>query len=169
MIQLGTNKCSGIVASFADSADAREPRREKETAMVQVTKVTAPTVYPCLLYNDAPAAIDWLCRAFGFESLLTVPGDEERSIIHAELKLGNGVLMLGSATKGQEVKPTDGLSSGFSLCAYVEDPDAHHARAVAAGAEVVRPLADTTYGSRGYTARDLEGNVWSFGTYLPAL
>ena len=50
----------------------------------------------------------------------------------------------------------------------VDDPDAHYERAVAAGAEIVQPLTDEDYGSRGYTARDPEGNVWSFGTYQPA-
>ncbi len=54
------------------------------------------------------------------------------------------------------------------LYLVVEDPDRHFRRAVEAGAEVVRPLEDTDYGSRGYTARDPEGNLWSFGTYQPA-
>jgi uncharacterized glyoxalase superfamily protein PhnB len=50
---------------------------------------------------------------------------------------------------------------------YVPDTDAHYARARAAGAEIVRELADTPYGSREYSARDVEGNLWSFGTYYP--
>jgi hypothetical protein len=50
----------------------------------------------------------------------------------------------------------------------VADVEAHHARALAAGVEVVRPLADTDYGSREYLARDLEGHLWSFGTYVSA-
>jgi uncharacterized glyoxalase superfamily protein PhnB len=50
----------------------------------------------------------------------------------------------------------------------VADPDEHHRRAVEAGAEIVRPLEDTDYGARGYTARDPEGNLWSFGNYQPA-
>ena len=53
------------------------------------------------------------------------------------------------------------------LYLVVSDPDAHHARAVDAGAEVVIPLRDEEYGSRGYSALDPEGNVWSFGTYRP--
>ena len=56
----------------------------------------------------------------------------------------------------------------FSLYIVVADPDAHHARAVAAGAEVVRELTDTDYGSREYGVHDPEGNSWSFGTYDPS-
>jgi uncharacterized glyoxalase superfamily protein PhnB len=59
------------------------------------------------------------------------------------------------------------LGSTVSLYAVIEDPDAHHDRAVAAGATVVRELSDQDYGSREYSARDLEGNLWSFGTYDP--
>ena len=55
-----------------------------------------------------------------------------------------------------------------SLYLVVDDPDAHHARALEAGAELVRDLKDEDYGSRAYTARDPEGNLWSFGTYRPA-
>jgi uncharacterized glyoxalase superfamily protein PhnB len=51
----------------------------------------------------------------------------------------------------------------------VEDPDAHHARAKAAGADVIRELEDQDYGSRDYSARDFEGNTWSFGTYNPKI
>jgi uncharacterized glyoxalase superfamily protein PhnB len=50
----------------------------------------------------------------------------------------------------------------------VQDSDAHYARAKAAGAEIIRELEDQDYGSRDYTARDLEGNIWSFGTYDPS-
>ena len=59
-------------------------------------------------------------------------------------------------------------SGAASLCLVVDDPDTHHARAVRAGAEIVLWLLDEDYGSRGYTARDPEGNLWSFGTYDPA-
>jgi uncharacterized glyoxalase superfamily protein PhnB len=66
--------------------------------------------------------------------------------------------MLGSA-------PED--AQGFSVYAWVEDLETHYARARAAGAEIVRPLADTDYGTREYGARDLDGHLWFFGTYRP--
>ncbi|NKC31829.1 VOC family protein [Falsiroseomonas selenitidurans] len=127
------------------------------------------TLCPCLRYQDAPAAIDWLERAFGFRRGLVVP-DGAGGIAHAELHLdGAGLVMLGS------VRPDDfGQSPGQlgnvtgSLYVRTADADAAHARAVGAGAVVVRPLENTDYGSRAFSVRDPEGHVWSFGTYWPA-
>lgn len=84
--------------------------------------------------------------------------------MHAELAYGTGMVMLGTLETG------DGLWDLAPVGVYVavDDPDAHHGTAVAAGAEIVTGLTDTDYGSRTYTARDPEGNVWSFGTYRPA-
>ena len=131
-------------------------------------------VIPGLRYQDAPAAIEWLCRAFGFERHLVVPGEEEGVIAHAQLRYGNGMIMLGSAGKHgggfDELMATPREIGGRetqSAYVIVEDPDAHHARAVAAGAEVVLPLEDKDYGGRGYSCRDLEGHLWSFGDYDP--
>jgi uncharacterized glyoxalase superfamily protein PhnB len=134
---------------------------------------TTATIIPGLRYQDAPKAIDWLCRAFGFERHLVVPG-EGNSIAHAQLRFGNGMIMLGSAGKHggayeDVVKPPAqaGGVSTLGLYVIVDDVDAHHARAVAAGAEIVLPVTDQDYGGRDYTCRDLEGNVWSFGSYDP--
>ena len=79
------------------------------------------------------------------------------------------LVMVGQAAEegwlgGEPPRP---LASTVSLYVVVEDPDAHHERAVAAGASVVRPLEDMDYGSREYSVRDPEGNLWSFGTYDP--
>jgi uncharacterized glyoxalase superfamily protein PhnB len=132
-------------------------------------------VIPGLRYTDAPAAIEWLCSAFGFHATLVVPGPTEGLVAHAQLVLGNGMIMLGSAG-GHEgtdfdllVKSPTELGGACTQAAYVvvEDADAHHARAVAAGAEIVMDLVDQDYGGRGYTCRDPEGHVWSFGTYDP--
>ena len=128
-------------------------------------------VIPTLRYRDAAAAIEWLCRAFGFERHLVVPG-EEGTIAHAQLRFGNGMIMLGSARDdelGRWLVPPreaggDGTQSAYVI---VADPDAHHARAVAAGARIVLPLVDEDYGGRGYSCLDPEGHVWSFGSYDP--
>jgi uncharacterized glyoxalase superfamily protein PhnB len=134
---------------------------------------TTATVIPALRYQDAPKAIDWLCRAFGFEKHLVVPG-EEGSIAHAQLRFGNGMIMLGSARKhggpyDQLVKtPAEvGGTSTQGPYVIVEDADAHLAQARAAGAEIVIDIKDEDHGGRGYTCRDPEGHVWSFGTYDP--
>jgi uncharacterized glyoxalase superfamily protein PhnB len=141
---------------------------------MSLPKKTTVNVIPGLRYHDAAAAIEWLCRAFGFQKQLVVPGEQEGAIAHAQLRYGNGMIMLGTAqTHGggfDELMTTPRQTGGRSTqSAYVivEDPDAHHARAVAAGAEVVMPLEDKDYGGRGYSCRDLEGHVWSFGDYDP--
>ena len=132
------------------------------------------SVIPTLRYDDAPAAIEWLCRAFGFERFLVVPGEGE-SIVHAELVPGdggNGMIMLASARDddfGRLQKPPRALGGIGSQSAYiiVDDPDAHYDRAVAAGAEIVMDLIDQDYGGRGYSCRDPEGHLWSFGSFDP--
>jgi uncharacterized glyoxalase superfamily protein PhnB len=132
---------------------------------------TRSTVIPALRYRDASAAIDWLCNIFGFERHAVYPG-ENGTIGHAELKLGGGMIMLGSQKEDEFANrfksPAD--IGGFETCsAYivVPDADAVHTRAVAAGAVIVRPLQDTPYGSREFGVKDPEGHSWSVGTYDP--
>lgn len=126
------------------------------------------TIFPALRYRDADAAIEWLGRAFGFTEKAVYRGDDG-AVQHAELALGRELIMLGqfNAAGVMGGHPPDPLASTLSLYLVVEDPDALHDRAKTAGARVMRELTDTDYGSREFTARDLEGNMWSFGTYQP--
>jgi uncharacterized glyoxalase superfamily protein PhnB len=128
----------------------------------------AQSIFPALRYRDAPGAIDWLARAFGFERLMVHPGPDG-TVAHAELILGEGVVMLGSTKPDAYGRrsPREVGEVSQSLYVWVPDADAHHARAEAAGAEVFRAPEDTGYGSREYSCRDPEGHVWSFGTYRP--
>jgi uncharacterized glyoxalase superfamily protein PhnB len=129
------------------------------------------TIVPTLRYRDAAAAIEWLCRAFGFTKHLVVPGDAG-TIAHAQLTYGNGMIMLGSARDDEFGKlqrtPTQvggiGTQSSYVI---VPDADAHLARAVAAGAKIVIPIRDESYGGRGYSCLDPEGHLWGFGTFDP--
>jgi uncharacterized glyoxalase superfamily protein PhnB len=127
-------------------------------------------IIPALRYGDAAKAIDWLCEAFGFEKKMVVPGEGGR-IAHAELTLGNGMIMLGDAETefGKFVAPPAPPERLNTQAIYVvvEDADVHYARAKAAGAEIVLDIKTQDYGGRDYTARDLEGHLWSFGTYDP--
>jgi uncharacterized glyoxalase superfamily protein PhnB len=128
-------------------------------------------VIPTLRYRDANAAIDWLCRAFGFEKHLVVP-DGAGGVAHAQLVLGSGMIMLGSARdddfgKLQKTPAQVGGVGTQSAYIVVADVDAHHARAVGAGAKVAHPLEDKDYGGRGYSCLDPEGHLWSFGSYDP--
>jgi uncharacterized glyoxalase superfamily protein PhnB len=119
------------------------------------------TVYPVPRYRDARVAIDFLQRCFGFEPLSVTEGEGD-NIVHAELNVGAGLIMLSSTS---DADPFPAGPSTFYVA--VQDPDAHHDRANGAGAEIVMELTDQPYGSREYAARDPEGNVWTFGTYRP--
>ena len=122
----------------------------------------SPGTWPCLTYVDAPAAIRFLVDVLGFSQRAAYPGDDGREIAHAELRWpeGGGVMLGSPRTKGPDVPPGTGL-----VYVQTDDPDAVHARAVAAGADVVQPLTEMEYGSRECAVRDPEGVVWSFGTY----
>jgi uncharacterized glyoxalase superfamily protein PhnB len=129
------------------------------------------TIIPGHRYRNAPAAIDWLCRVFGFERKAVHEG-ENGMIYHAELTLGNGMIMLGSGKddeSGRAFKSPAELGGieTRSLYIVVPDADAAHARAVAAGANIATPLHDTPYGSRDFTVKDPEGHTWNVGTYDP--
>jgi uncharacterized glyoxalase superfamily protein PhnB len=140
--------------------------------MATTAKDTRVTVIPGLRYRDARAAIEFLCNAFGFEKNLVVDGPNN-TIAHAQLSFGNGMIMLGShpheGEYGEFVQPPQPpkLVNTQGIYCIVNDPDAHCARAKAAGAAILIPLTNQDYGSRDYTARDPEGHVWTFGTYDP--
>ena len=141
---------------------------------MSLPKKTTVNTIPGLRYHDAPAAIDWLCRAFGFERHLVVQGEQPGTIAHAELRFGNGMIMLGTAGKHgggyDELMTTPRETGGRgtqSIYVIVEDPKAAHERALAAGAEIVLPLESKVYGGSGFSCRDLEGHVWSFGDFDP--
>jgi uncharacterized glyoxalase superfamily protein PhnB len=132
---------------------------------------TRSTVIPGHRYRNAAAAIDWLSKVFGFEQHVVYKG-EDGSIAHAELTLGGGMIMLGSGKDdefGRGFKSPNELGGIETRSIYlvIPDADAAHARAVAAGAEIIRPLQDMPYGSREFSVRDPEGHTWTAGTYDP--
>jgi uncharacterized glyoxalase superfamily protein PhnB len=118
------------------------------------------SIYPTLRYRDAYGAIDWLERAFGAERKEV--HEAGGRVVHAEVRIEGDLVMIGS--EPDEPGPQAGATSVYVA---ITDPDAHHDRAVAAGAEVTSELANTDYGSRDYAVRDPEGNRWYFGTYRP--
>ncbi|WP_214325565.1 VOC family protein [Nonomuraea sediminis] len=113
------------------------------------------TVYALARYQDCAAAIGFLTAAFGFEPH-EVSKNDEGVVNHAELFVENDMIMIGQGKPG-----------GPGIYIAVEDPDAHHDRAKAAGAEITMALTDQPYGSREYACTDPEGNPWFFGTYRP--
>jgi len=126
-----------------------------------MTSETDVIIQPVLHYADPEKAIRFLTEAFGFREH-RVYTDSDGTIAYAELEFGGCYLGLGRTSGGG---PFD--LGPVAVYVALDDPDAHHGRAVAAGAEIVMGLTDQDYGSREYAARDREGNVWCFGTYRP--
>ncbi|MCB1154560.1 VOC family protein [bacterium] len=135
-------------------------------------KFTSPRgTIPGFRYRNAPAAIEFLKKAFGFEENAVYPGESEGEIAHAQLTLGQAMIMLGSGKGGEfdklRVDPKDAGGVTSSVYIVVENIDELYENAKAAGAEIVMEICDQDYGSRDFSARDPEGYVWSFGTYDP--
>ena len=129
------------------------------------------TVIPALRYRNAPAAIEWLGRVFGFERHAVYEGPDG-TIGHAELSLNGGMIMLGSAKDDEHSRSfrlPDELGGVETRSAYivVDNADAAFQRALDAGATVVRAIQDMPYGSREFAVRDPEGHSWIAGTYDP--
>lgn len=189
-----------------------------------MSHTAVPSIYPALRYQDAHAAIDWLCQAFGFERHVVFDAPDG-SIGRAELQMGTAVVGLSSIGPVVAANPWSSVKQGLYVClaevdalheraratgadivmplkiqdygsmhlgpdtlmigsapkdealwnghdqtasVHVPDPDQHFARASAAGAVIVRPIETTSYGARGYVARDIEGFVWNFSNYQPS-
>ncbi|QHS52784.1 VOC family protein [Edaphobacter sp. 12200R-103] len=137
-----------------------------------LAKNTKSAVIPGMRYRDCPAAIEWLCKALGFEKHAVHM--EEDLVMHAQLNFGNGMIMLGSAQKKQNdyarwtAMPDEvGGRETRSVYLVVDDCDAAYAQAKAAGAEMVFDLEEKPYGGKGFTCRDPEGYLWHVGSYDP--
>jgi uncharacterized glyoxalase superfamily protein PhnB len=139
-----------------------------EKTMNDVPKDTRVTLFPVLRYRDCNAALKLLTETFGFTEGNAFR-DDTGNVQHAELWFGNGGIMIGPVADtpfGKFMRqPHEAGGVTAALWLVVNDPDAHHARAVAAGLEIVQPLKDQDYGSREYSVRDTDGHIWTFGTY----
>ncbi len=139
---------------------------------MNANRITARAIIPSFSYVDAPRAIEFLCDVFGFEKQVvyeSTPG----IVDHAQLKLGDSYIMLGTA-RDDETWPSKtpaqlgGTTSGVYVALENDAAvDAHYERARAAGADIFRPLESPEYGGRNYGVRDCEGYLWGFGSYFP--
>jgi uncharacterized glyoxalase superfamily protein PhnB len=140
--------------------------------MSNYAKSCKSTVIPALRYRDAPAAIDWLCKAFGFEKHAVYP-NPDGTIAHAQITFGNGMVMLGTLSKDSPhskllMQPGEiGEKETQTPYLVVSDCDKVYATAKAAGAQMVIDIRDMDYGGRAFTCRDPEGHIWSIGSYDP--
>jgi uncharacterized glyoxalase superfamily protein PhnB len=123
---------------------------------------------PMLVYADAPAALAFLAEAFGFEERFRMDMPDG-SVGHAEVGLGDAVVMVASEwSAGGVVSPLRLPALHAQIHVLVDDVDAHHARARAAGATIATEPADQEYGMRSYRAIDPEGHRWIFAAPLAA-
>ena len=127
---------------------------------------------PAMSYQDATAALDFLTKAFGFKEHF-VYRDETNNVHHAELSLGNAMIMIGpqrkeSAFGKMTAIPTEvnGLNTQTAYI-IIDEIDDHYKNAKANGAEIIMDIKDEDYGGRGYSCKDPEGYIWSFGSYNP--
>jgi uncharacterized glyoxalase superfamily protein PhnB len=149
--------------------------------MTQITATAAATpivphangapVVPVIRYRDLPAAITWLCAAFGFEKH-RITTDNSGTVMFAQLTFGSAMIMLGPVRESafdKLLKQPDEIGGAETQVCYffVADAHSHCARAKAAGAEVVFDIAHQANGGRSYSCRDPEGHLWNFGTYDP--
>jgi len=124
-------------------------------------------IIPYLYYEDGPAAMDYLCKTFGFEEHEKVMRDDG-TFMHGEVGYQDNVVMLGTPVddEGNPKKVRDLDVRGGCLMCYVDDVDAHYQRARDAGADIIAEPEDQPYGDRTYAASDLEGHNWYFATSL---
>jgi uncharacterized glyoxalase superfamily protein PhnB len=125
--------------------------------------MVTPSIYPRLAYRDEHAALDFLVRAFGFVERREARMEHANGML-AWLEIGSGVVMIGRAGADHHglSSPADAGAITSMVNVYVDDVDAHHDRAAAAGARVVSELEDMVWGDRRYEALDLEGHRWHF-------
>ncbi|MDO8188814.1 hypothetical protein Q5424_19750 [Conexibacter sp. JD483] len=134
------------------------------------TRVATPALMPVMSFSEGVRTIEWLCAAFGFEQAMVVAG-EDGFVHHCELALGRQLLMGGSAGGDATVWKQIAHPPGRAMFYVALDGglEAHCERARAAGAEIVIEIEQKEYGGADYSARDPEGNLWTFGTYVPEL
>lgn len=140
--------------------------------MKQISTQTRQTIFPAVRYTNAHAAIDWLKRAFGATER-AVHNNPDGTVAHAELFIADNLIMLGESDADGDYpvrspKQVNAVTASF----YVVLPDdaavdALYERAKISGATITHAPYDTDYGSHDFSAFDLDGHPWTFGTYDP--
>ncbi|MEM0517576.1 MULTISPECIES: VOC family protein [Aequorivita] len=129
---------------------------------------------PNLIYSDVNTAVSFIKTAFGFKEHKVYKNDSG-NIVHAQLILGNALIMVNPFNPytafGKMLNLPKNLNGYNTQTPYfvIENIDAHYKNAIANGAEIIIEIKDESYGGRGYSCKDPEGNIWNFGSYNPYL
>jgi PhnB protein len=149
-----------------DTTMLAEPPEVAAKPKVRSTPAAYHTVTPYLIVKGAAKAIDFYQRVFGASEMMRMPAPDG-SIAHAEVKIGDSPVMLADEMPGMEFKSPPSIGgSPVGILVYVEEVDACAAKAVAAGATVVRPVQDQFYGDRSGTFLDPFGHIWTIATHI---
>ena len=132
--------------------------------MVKNPPENMPRITPYIYYEDVASALDWLSIVFGFCERMRMTGTDDQ-IVHAEMELADGVIMMGRPGPDYQNPKQHGHVSQH-LYVYVDDVDRHYQRAESAGAMILAPPEDRFYGDRIYMTQDLEGHHWTFAQHV---
>ncbi len=125
------------------------------------------TVTPMFMFKDARKAIAFYQRAFGAQELFTMPGPDGKGVMHAELRIGDSIIMMGDEHPQEPCKSAETMGgSPISFYVYVENVDAAFPQAVEAGAETRMPVEDMFWGDRTGTVQDPFGYSWMLATHV---
>jgi PhnB protein len=128
------------------------------------------SVTPMLVLKDARKAVEFYKRAFGADELFVMPGPDGKGVMHAELRIGNSIIMLGEENPKESCKSAETMGgSPVSLYVYVENAEEAFRTARAAGAEAQMPVEDMFWGDRAGTVQDPFGYKWTLATHIKDL
>ena len=155
------------MAKPKQSKTSKESKKlEKAKKLVRPTPKGYHTATPYLVVRGAAQAIEFYKRAFGAEELARMPAPDGRTVMHAELKIGDSIVMLADESPGMGCRSPESLGgSTASLHLYVKDVDAAFKRALAAGAQARMPVADMFWGDRYGKVADPFGHEWGLATH----
>jgi uncharacterized glyoxalase superfamily protein PhnB len=125
-----------------------------------------PQITAYLYYKDVKTALEWLGKTFDFHTRMQIPGPDG-SIMHAEMSMGDGLIMMGQAcAENAGTSPMDLTGVNQSLYVYVDDVEAHYQHAKSLDAPGISEPVDMFWGDRMYETQDLEGHKWAFAQHV---
>lgn len=138
--------------------------------MTQAIPEGSSSITPIFVFKDARKAIEFYKRAFDAKERFVMPGPDGKGVMHAELLIGNSVIMMGEENPQEPCKSAETMGgSPISFYFYVENVEGAYRRALEAGAESKMPVQDMFWGDRVGTVQDPFGYSWTIATHVKDL